>query len=254
MIHRGDSGPAIEKIQQQLIEQGFVVGIDSADHVFGRDTYNAITMFQACHLGRDGRPLKVDGLVGPETTWALEHPSSSDQAPPVDQSIIDQVVPGLAGKALQIGLEELRRGVKEKPDGSNRGERIDLYTGCKADAGVKGPAWCAYFVSWCIDKAADGKSPMGIIGSAQNIMHWGQRNNCCLVPGAAILRVGDIFIIARDDVHGHCGFIRQVLPGAAPTAGFRSLEGNAGNAVRSYPRKIETITAIVRLPEPQAAS
>jgi hypothetical protein len=204
-------------------------------------------MFQASHLGRSGKPLKVDGIVGDETLWSLEHPAGNDQETGLPSTIVDVVQPGLAGKALSKALIELKAGVKEKPNGSNRGERIDLYTRYKGAPDGKGPPWCAYFVSWCVDEAADGHGPFGRIGNAQNIALWGKRHNASLIPGAAMLRPGDIFVIARDDVHGHTGFVRQVMPG--PGASFWTVEGNAGNAVRSHFRDIKSISHIVRLPE-----
>jgi hypothetical protein len=253
-LQLGDTGTGVDGLHQDLIEQGFDVGVDASDHVFGHDTLDAVTQFQACHVGSDRQPLKVDGVVGDATLWALAHPSSSDQDAHAMAQPVDVDVPGIGGTALKFALAELRRGVREDPDGSNRGDRIDLYTGFKGAPGVRGPAWCAYLVSWCVDQAAKSlnmPNPMGIIGSAHNIIHWGERNRCALVPGACLLRPGDIAVISRDDGHGHCMFVRSVLPGSAPNAGFHSVEGNAGNAVRSYTRRIETISRIVRLPVPQ---
>ena len=249
VLQRGDTGPAVEKLQQDLIEQGFGIGDDAKDKIFGRDTYNAVCLFQGSHLGQDGQPLKADGVVGGKTLWAIEHPSSDVHQSQVGVALpADMPVQGLAGRALSAALGQLKLGVKEDPDGSNRSELIDKYTGFTGkDAKRKGPPWCAYFVSWCVNQGANGKGPFGTIGSAQNIGLWAKKRGLALIPGAATLRPGDIFIIARDDVHGHCGFVRQVAPG--PGGAIVTVEGNAGNAVRSHNRKVADLTTIVRLPD-----
>ena len=46
---------------------------------------------------------------------------------------------------IAIALNEI--GVKEEPKGSNRGPRIDLYTGRRAEP------YCAHFVAWCFREA-----------------------------------------------------------------------------------------------------
>lgn len=46
---------------------------------------------------------------------------------------------------IQVALAEL--GVKEVPKGSNRGARVDVFTGGNA------VPWCALFVSWCFRMA-----------------------------------------------------------------------------------------------------
>jgi len=46
---------------------------------------------------------------------------------------------------IAIALNEV--GVKEQPLGSNRGERVDLYTGGRAEP------YCAHFVAWCFREA-----------------------------------------------------------------------------------------------------
>ena len=248
-LERGDTGPGVEKLQQDLIEQGFSIGDDAKDKMFGRDTYNAVCMFQASHLGKDGSPLKADGVVGEKTLWALEHPSSDvHQVNAAIAAPADVPAQGLVGRSLAAALSELRAGVKETPDGSNRSDRIDKYTGVVSkDLAKAGPPWCAYFVSWCVNQGANGKGPFGTIGNAQNIGLWAKKRGLALIPGAAILRPGDIFIIARDEVHGHCGFVRSVTAGPGGT--IWTVEGNAGNAVRSHQRKVADLTTVVRLPD-----
>ena len=71
MIRLGDAGEAVADIQRKLMALGYDPG--PADGVFGRRTLNAVKAFQAQRVGPNGRPLVVDGEVGPLTAWALEH-------------------------------------------------------------------------------------------------------------------------------------------------------------------------------------
>jgi len=46
---------------------------------------------------------------------------------------------------IEIALAEV--GHKETPKGSNRGERVDVYTGRRPEP------WCGHFVAWCFRQA-----------------------------------------------------------------------------------------------------
>lgn len=59
------------------------------------------------------------------------------------------------GTPLDHALVELHFGVVEVPKGSNRGPRVDVYTGGRAEP------WCGHFVAWCYDLA--GKTIPGYI-------------------------------------------------------------------------------------------
>jgi hypothetical protein len=244
ILERGDSGDLVAQLQQNLIEQGYDVGEDAHSKFFGRDTYNAVCMFQGGHLDKDGVPLKVDGQVGEKTEWALANPSGVKQTQTIEALPANQRPANSRGEIiLAAAMSEYRKDVKEEPDGSNRSERIDLYTGFVGKPKDRvGPPWCAYFVSFCA-AAIPGGSPFGRIGNAQNLGLWGDKHKCSLIPGVAQAKPGDIFVIARDDVHGHCGIVQAALAQSIWT-----IEGNCGNRVDVRQRKLSTITKLVRLP------
>jgi hypothetical protein len=238
----GMSGGDVPVLQQTLIEQGFSCGEDpnSEPQVFGHSTDSSVKLFQASHDGPDQKCLSVDGVVGPDTWWALENPSGSAQGQP------GQVLPDMpsqdpsnviAGAGLQSAWLELHKQVFEIPDGSNRSPEIDLYTGMSGKpSSIAGPPWCAYFVSWNFAKAPHG-SPFGRIGGAQAIAHACQHS----IPGSVIsapfpdgaVKPGDIGVIANGQDHGHAFHVAAVLGGTAWT-----VEGNSGNAIRSKKRAI----------------
>ena len=244
----GEQGAAVGSLQQSLIEQGFDCGDDAVTRIFGPATESEVKLFQACHMGPDKKPLAVDGIVGAATWWALDHPSGSAQHQPVDGMPVQQASNPIAQAALDSAWAELRKGVAEYPDGSNRGTEIDLYTGMAGKPlSIVGPPWCAYFVSWNFAKAPGG-SPFGWIGGAQSIVAWCQKHIPSSVFDMTILlsvdgragspyvpRCGDIGVIANGQVHGHA-----IQVAAAQAGDVWTVEGNCGNAVRSEKRLISS--------------
>ena len=59
-LQRGDSGSAVEKVQQALIFLGFPVPEVGANGIFGDETELAVRSYQ------EARGLKVDGVIGPD--------------------------------------------------------------------------------------------------------------------------------------------------------------------------------------------
>jgi len=67
----GNREAMVKKVQTMLTELGYDVGSGGADGKFGKDTEKAVKAFQQDHEDWNGDALKVDGLVGPETSDAL---------------------------------------------------------------------------------------------------------------------------------------------------------------------------------------
>ena len=240
-VKLGSIGDQVAQLQQSLIEAGLDVGLDGGDHVFGKDTLAAILKFQSEHFGLDGKPLAIDGVVGDNTWWALQHPTAGPAAG-ADDLPVQPVGGKIAAAALQAALGELAAKVAEAPAGSNRGDRVDVYTGYAGRPATEtGPPWCAFFVSWCFAQNSEG-SPFGRIGGALNIAHWGERSNCSIARGTLPPLAGDIFVINRDGIHGHTGIVRAVVNDEIGT-----IEGNSSNAVRSTRRPIASIETFVRI-------
>ncbi|MER5203686.1 peptidoglycan-binding domain-containing protein [Streptomyces sp. NPDC002825] len=68
-LRKGDSGPAVSRLQRDLEMHGYPVG--QVDGIFGKKTDAAVRMFQSDH------ELVVDGIVGPATWGELEGPVPS---------------------------------------------------------------------------------------------------------------------------------------------------------------------------------
>lgn len=127
--------------------------------------------FQLQHAGPDGKRLKPDGIVGPNTQWAFDLFSCSTR------------------RRQLVGRAQSALGTAEDPPGSNRGHRIDEWLQrCHTSTGQP---WCAAFASWCIDTVA-------IAGALALGEHF--RDTRDPYPG-------DVMFFATGGGKGHCGIV-----------------------------------------------
>jgi len=72
MYHQGDNAKSLVCIvQTMLTELGYDIGSAGINRIFGTDTENAVKAFQEKNTDWNGNSLNVDGLVGPETSDAM---------------------------------------------------------------------------------------------------------------------------------------------------------------------------------------
>lgn len=158
--------------------------------------------FQTQHHDHLGKPLSVDGLVGPRTQWALDFRSVS---------IIRQGIVRRAQRHL---------GLTEDPPASNRdpdGLITDWLDDCNA---IPGQPWCAAFASFCI-------GTVRIAGAQKLGLHF---------PDTRDPYPGDIVWYPVDSWKGHCGIVTGRSGDEVMT-----IEGNLDNAVRCARRKMAGI-------------
>ena len=81
-LRRGAAGADVERLQQALIELGYLAG--AADGVFGQNTLDAVMLFQAVN------GLSADGIAGAQTQTVLFGGGalSADEAPEMDYLIL----------------------------------------------------------------------------------------------------------------------------------------------------------------------
>jgi hypothetical protein len=237
-IELGDSGDLVALLHQELIENGFSCGsdVESRPPVFGPETLEAVKQFQSCNVGYDGKHLVPDGVVGPRTWVALTSVGGEEVGGALPDMPVQAASNPVAAVALSSAWAEFARGVREEPDGSNRGPRVDLYTGLAGTPLDRvGPSWCAFFTSWNFAKAPGG-SPFGRIGGAQAIATYCQKN----LPGSVVdvhglVHPGDLGVIVTGGVHGHVFQVAAVKDSTVWT-----VEGNSGNAVRTRKRQVSS--------------
>jgi hypothetical protein len=131
--------------------------------------------------------------------------------------------------ALQLAKSHL--GVNEDPFGSNAGPPLKRYTRWFYPSMGPQP-WCAFFVSWAIDRTGDGnhKVPWANPGYVPTVYEWMRgRGRLVQTPKRC-----DIFFYGS---LGHIGYVTAVNP---RTGSFRSVEGNYNHQViqvtRNYKR------------------
>ena len=171
-----------------------------------------VRRFQASGLYTDwlGQALKVDGVLGPKTEWAI----ALSKLPEWRQAIIRECVAHL--------------GLREQPPGSNRGPEIDSWL--RACGVPLGSPWCAASASYCMRTGAPDQwrarfgSVLGVAGALELGRRIGRITEKPLP--------GDYACYPTDDTgHGH-GF----LVGGANAAEVLTYEGNQRNEYRCLRR------------------
>ena len=238
ILQIGSVGPEVVKVKAQLARQGFWPASNTSPN-YTQSLAAAVTYFQQTHLNEHGAPCGVDGKVGPETQWALAHPTGKAQRNfiPSDGNAIPAGLTEGRNELLTIALDQ--HGIKEVPNGSNRSSSpkggIDKYLpSWGKKEGQNGPPWCCFFVSW-VQKQAFGTYPLGRQeGSCANAwelakggMRYPNNGNRTPVPGDAFVMLykeGGAFT-----GKGHIGFVLRV---SADGGEINTVEGNCGNRVK----------------------
>lgn len=236
ILQRGSKGQAVVGLKERLAAQGFW-----PDHLMGLDftpkLEDAVAYFQMTHLGPDGKPLAVDGKVGPNTEWALKHPTGKAQTSNISPAGTKTGGPkfnipdGLSLERYETLMRALgEHGVRERPMGSNRGPGIDKYLPrWWLEKEGKGPAWCCFFVSWVV-RQVFGFHPLGRNhGSCKQAWKAAQeREMAYQVHEVDTIVPGDAFYM-RWRGGGHIGFIYRVSEDGQE---MNTVEGNCGNRVK----------------------
>lgn len=229
---------SVKYVQNLLQQEGYFFGRPRGN--FLEKTREAVFWFQATHVGPDRKFLDADGLVGPNTWWALHNPSGDPQA-----NHIDPVIPsGLDQQrvsSLQLAIEERNKGVREEPDGSNWGPEIAKY------GGRPGWAWCALFMNW-VYKQSLGYYPGGRKDPscyrnwklAEKLGRWEYKESYTPTPGDAFImqyRNSKGQLTGR----GHTGIILRVSSNGEL---FNAVEGNTKNRIAITLREVSNSTIL----------
>lgn len=92
-LRKGDSGEAVQALQEALLAAGYDLGSQGADGIFGSKTRQAVRAFQQDH------GLTPDGLAGPMTRAALfrqeegapeEDSTPTEESTPENESVPDE--------------------------------------------------------------------------------------------------------------------------------------------------------------------
>jgi CHAP domain-containing protein/putative peptidoglycan binding protein len=214
----------------------------TVDGIFGDSTVSAVKLFQTRHTDSSGTPLKADGQVGP-ITWSILFGSDSVQSNNSPAS-------PLLAKVLEVAASQI--GVIEDPPNSNRGPQVDEYLRTVGlDPEGQHYSWCAAFVYWCFQQAADQLGVNNpLIKTAGCLDHW-NRATCpeitkqAALKDPSLIKPGFIFIIDHGDGSGHTGLVESSGGGLLTTIEGNTniqLSSNGYGVFRLDRRKIVDIT------------
>lgn len=71
-----ESGPELIKIYSSLSELGYY-NEEVCPATYDKEIENAVKQFQSEAFGKNGKPLQVDGIYGPNTRWAIDYALST---------------------------------------------------------------------------------------------------------------------------------------------------------------------------------
>jgi hypothetical protein len=243
----GDRGDAVVEIKRLLVAQGFWHPGNTSPN-YTKTLADAVAYFQQTHLNEKGKPCGVDGKVGPETWWALRHPSGGPQRSGLPGGRIPRRISDARAELLDIALRQ--HGIKEVPDGWNRSDRprggVDKYLpGWCMEPDKKGPPWCCFFVWWAC-REHFGRFPMGErVGACRRAHQLARENRIYRSARGSYTPVpGDAFVMlyksgGRYTGKGHIGFVYRVSRSAEE---FNTVEGNCGNRVKIGKRSLSDAT------------
>lgn len=214
-----------------------------ADGIFGPNTEDAVKLFQAQAVDAKGRPLEVDGVVGP-MTWAALFSE--------DMAVVKAESGSLLAKVIQIAKSQV--GVMEHPIGTNRGPQVDQYVRSTGHDSAGGHAWCVCFLYWCFVEAAAALTASNPMPKTAGVLDLWRRagdkgllriGRPAAVANPELVRPGMIFIIDSGGGYGHAGLVSSVQGVTLTT-----IEGNTTDKTGSregvgvFERKVRTISSI----------
>lgn len=229
-LREGMTDDAVKRVKKILSEHGYW-NLPVTSPLFGPRLTDAVVYFQQTHQNEQGRPCGVDGKVGPETWWALENPDGPAQRSNLSPKIPSGITEGRR-KILETALGY--HGVREQPNGSNRGPEVDTFlprwwlnkNGPKA----KGPAWCCFFMSACNKEALDSFALGRRHGSCQAASKDAKRLGIWKPnDGSYTPQPGDAFVMLKGNGKGHIGWVLRV---SEDGSAINTCEGNCGNRVK----------------------
>lgn len=230
LLKKGSNGSYVKILQEQLQRNGFYKGPVDGD--FGQNTHDAVVYYQQTHLGENKKPLTVDGIVGTKTWWAIFNPIAKTPIPKTS-NLIPSGISEQRTKVLEKALIELKKPVKEIPDGSNWGPDVKKYL---EFCGI-GPAyWCAAFVNWVVNEGLGFVPWKSKIAHVATLFNKGKEYNFSYKLSTGYKpRPGDLFIMVYESGSGHIGIILRVSEDGSE---LNVIEGNSGNRVALRTRDV----------------
>ncbi|MBN9332036.1 CHAP domain-containing protein, partial [Devosia sp.] len=226
LIKMGSAGTVVAKLCADLKHLGYFSG--AATDIFNRDVWEAVRAFQMQNVDSLGRPLVVDGIVGPVTAWAVASRLANAPTPTsVSTTALSAPSGGSATgqAALQVAINEMKAGNGEV-GGNNMGPHVTKYLNGKATPPAN---WCAGFVSYCFQNSGH-PMPFTYSVGARDILTQMKSKGWLIKPDDTHPpQPGDIIVWWRNTPsswEGHIGIVHSYNNGIV-----RTIEGNKTSKV-----------------------
>ncbi|WP_439520274.1 CHAP domain-containing protein [Hydrogenophaga sp.] len=247
VLKLGKRGKDVKELTALLVQRGYLA---KATDIFDARVKTAVMGFQSQNLDERGLPLKVDGIVGPVTWWALTHPRVNVVA--ADAPLPQRLPSGGSARgraALKVAMAEMAAGATEV-GANNSGPYVRKYLNGIIDP----PAdWCAAFVSWCYDQHPAG-CPYGYSLGARDVLKRCRARGWVYDHRAEPPQPGDIVVWRRGAIDGWQGHVGLVVESTAGGMLY-TIEGNKGGfpaRVRRFSyvlRSMDTLLGFARVPD-----
>ena len=202
-VKRGNNGPQVSLIQEQLVFHEYHLSIDGD---FGEITEAMVKAFQRANA------LTPTGQVDEATKYCLARPYQSAINPPIRGRYLAETILNTAGQHLRERPREI--------GGDNKGFWARYYLDGKEDL-----PWCAGFVSAILEQAAlahNLKVPFGPTLSCDILAVQAKKKNALFKYPNKNLQPGSIFLLRKTEGDWiHTGFVTHFSKDF-----FCTIEGN----------------------------
>lgn len=244
ILKKGSTGSAVRQLSRDLKTLGYYSGAQTT--LFDNEIWKAVRAFQMQNVDSAGRPLVVDGVVGPVTLASVAaRLGGATPVQPPQQLAQPAGGSATARGALAVALAEYAAGRGEQ-GGNNMGPDVAKYLN-----GILAPPanWCAGFVSYCF-KNSGRPMPYTYSLGARDVLTQLKAKGWEVKPDAAHPPIpGDIIVWWRNapsSWEGHIGIVLSYSGGIIET-----IEGNKTPKVGKFTYTlgaIEQLLGFARIP------
>ncbi|MDB5538956.1 MAG: hypothetical protein JWQ89_683 [Devosia sp.] len=219
MLSKGATGSKVRDLARNLKALGYYFGVETS--TFDNEVWKAVRAFQMQGVDAVGRPLVVDGVVGPVTLAAIEaHLGGTTISLPPASGPLAPGGSATARGALKAAIAELEAGHGEV-GGNNKGPHVAKYLNGIIDPPAE---WCAAFVSFCFKNSGQPMPYTYSLGARDVLKRMRDKGFGVKVDAANPPLPGDVIVWWRnapDSWHGHVGLVHSYVDGLVHT-----IEGN----------------------------
>lgn len=251
ILKTGDRGSNVLHLKALLHAKGLLP--ESDDNQFYAGTAETVKVYQATHLGPDGKFLietEKPGVVGENTWKALEGAFDQKQGAPVPTL---KQVPVSSTSPRKLFLNQLikwyKAGVKEVPKGANA-DNGGVISQMEKFHGMSGQPWCAMAINYAHYLVFGKTPPWGKMARVCDIWDLAKSKGLTL-PANSVICPGDIGVYISGGLKKNGYAVSSdghifTLTGGSSTR-ITSIDGNSDDRIRAADRARSYMVGIIRL-------